>query len=96
MRERLCLGCGSRTWYASVQQNDEVTFWRVKLSPLGVSVEACEGATSMCDGGKDDWRHAMECLLDSYDRVGATSQFQSLSAMSSACICNSGTRTTVR
>jgi hypothetical protein len=41
-----------------------------------VSVEACEGATSMCDGGKDDWRHAIEGLLDSYDRVRVTSQFR--------------------
>jgi hypothetical protein len=75
-----CSGSGSRTWNASVQQNGEVTFWLVKLHPWRVSVEACEGATSIRDGGGDDWRHPIERLLDSYDRVGVTSQFESLSA----------------
>jgi hypothetical protein len=30
--------------------------WLVKLSPLAVSLEACEGAISISGRGKDDWR----------------------------------------
>jgi hypothetical protein len=48
--------------------------WLVKLSPLAVSLEACEGAISISGRGKDDWRFAIECLMDSDDLVGVTSQ----------------------
>jgi hypothetical protein len=41
--------------------------WLLKLSPLAASVEACEGAISIRGRGKDDWRHAIECL-----RISAT------------------------
>jgi hypothetical protein len=57
--------------------------WLVMLSPLAVSVEACGGAISMSGRGKDDWRLAIECLMDSDDLVGFTSQCRCHSRFSS-------------
>jgi hypothetical protein len=39
-------------WNASAQQNGGGDLWLVQLSPVSVSVEAGEGATSNSDGGK--------------------------------------------
>ena len=77
-----CSGSGPRAWNASAQQNGGGDLWLVQPSPVSASVEAGEGATSNSDGGKDDWRPAIECLLNSYGRVGVTSKCRCLSTFS--------------
>jgi hypothetical protein len=96
MRERLWF-CWSvpivwrpRVWLQDLERVSPAQcrgdLWLVKLSPLTVSVEACEGAISISGRGKDDWRLAIECLRVSDDRVGVTSQ----------CRCRSRFRVTLR
>ena len=58
-------------------------FWLVNLPPLAVSVEARERAISIRGRGKDDWRDAMECLMESDDRTGVTSHCGRRSTFSS-------------
>jgi hypothetical protein len=93
MRERLWF-CWSvpivwrpRVWLQDLERVSPAEWrcdiWLVKLSPLAVSVEACEGAISISGRGKDDWRLAIECLLVSDDRVGATRQCRCRSRFSS-------------
>jgi hypothetical protein len=76
-------GSAPRTWNASVQQTGGGDLWLVQPPPVSVSVEAGEGATSNSDGSKDDWRPAIECLLNSYGRAGVTRKRRCLSTFSS-------------